>query len=81
MGEIKKIRGVTLYAFSKLHYKIHHNITKKYIWIYMQKNSYSSSSAAAGIRNEKRYGKEDTSNPTLPKPFEVTFDMFYAGLL
>ena len=81
---IKTSGGIGMFFFlrwiSKLHYKIHHNITKKYIWIYMQKTV--TRQVRLQQASETRNGMVRTlQTPPSHSHFRVTFNMFYASLL
>ena len=77
---IKTSGGIGMFFFlrwiSKLHYKIHHNITKKYIWIYMQKTV--SRQVRLQQASETRNGmvRRTLQTPPFQSHFRVTFNMF-----
>ena len=77
--------GIGMFFFlrwiSKLHYKIHHNITKKYIWIYMQKTVTRQVRLQQASETRNGMVRRTLQTPPSQSHFGVTFNMFYAGLL
>ena len=76
---VKTSGGIGMFFFlrwiSKLHYKIHHNITKKYIWIYMQKTV--SRQVRLQQASETRNGmvRRTLQTPPSQSHFRVTFNV------
>ena len=77
--------GIGMFFFlrwiSKLHYKIHHNITKKYNWIYIQKTVTRQVRLQQASETRNGMVRRTLQTPPSQSHFRVTFNMFYAGLL